>query len=46
MLLNIGLTLIVLWLIGFLAFPVIGWFIHLLLFVAVVVILMRIIRGK
>ncbi len=46
MLLTIGIILVVLWLIGFIAFPVIGWFIHVLLVVAIIVILARIIRGK
>ena len=46
MLLNIGIVLIVLWLVGVVAFPIIGWFIHVLLVVAVVMILLRIIRGK
>lgn len=46
MLLNIGLVLIVLWLIGFIAFPVLGWFIHILLVVAVIMILVRVIKGK
>ena len=46
MLLNIGIVLIVLWLVGVVAFPIIGWFIHVLLVVAIVMILLRIIRGK
>jgi hypothetical protein len=46
MLLTVGLTLVVLWLIGFVLFPVLGWLIHLLLVVAVIMILIRIIRGK
>lgn len=46
MLLTIGFALIVLWLAGFIIFPMIGWLIHVLLAVAVVVILVRIIRGK
>ena len=46
MLLIIGLVLIALWLIGFLAFHVIGWFIHLLLVIAIIVILIRVIRGR
>jgi len=46
MLLTIGLVLVALWLIGFIVFPVIGWFIHVLLVIAIIVILMRIIRGK
>lgn len=46
MLLTIGLVLIALWLVGFIAFPVIGWFIHVLLIVAIIMILIRIIRGN
>jgi len=46
MLLNIGILLLILWLIGFIAFPVIGWFIHILLAIAIIMILIRIIRGK
>ncbi|MCX6797786.1 MAG: lmo0937 family membrane protein [Candidatus Falkowbacteria bacterium] len=46
MLLTIGLILIVLWLIGFIAFPVLGWFIHILLVIAIIMILLRFIRGK
>jgi len=46
MLLNIGIVLIILWLIGFIAFPVMGWFIHILLGIAIIVILIRIIRGN
>ncbi|MFA5413685.1 MAG: lmo0937 family membrane protein [Patescibacteria group bacterium] len=46
MLLTIGIILIVLWLVGFIAFPVIGWFIHVLLVIAIIMILLRIIRGK
>lgn len=46
MLLTIGLILVGLWLIGFVGFHIIGWFIHVLLVVAIVVILLRIIRGK
>jgi len=46
MLLTIGLTLIVIWLIGLVFFPVIGWLIHVLIVIAIVMILVRIIRGK
>jgi len=45
MLLTIGFILIVLWLLGVVAFPVIGSFIHILLVVAIIVVLVRIIRG-
>lgn len=46
MLLTIGLVFIALWLIGFIVFPVLGWFIHILLVIAIIMILVRIIRGK
>jgi hypothetical protein len=46
MLLTIGIILIVLWLLGLIAFPVLGWFIHLLLVLAIIVFLIRVIRGK
>jgi hypothetical protein len=46
MLLTIGLILIGLWLIGFIGFHVVSGFIHILLVVAIIVILMRVIRGK
>jgi hypothetical protein len=46
MLLTIGIILIVLWLIGFIGFHAIGWYIHFLLVVAIIMILLRLIRGK
>jgi Family of unknown function (DUF5670) len=46
MLIEIAFVLIILWLIGFIAFPILGWFIHVLLVVAVITILVRIIKGK
>ncbi|MDO8590039.1 MAG: lmo0937 family membrane protein [bacterium] len=46
MLVTIGIVLLVLWLFGFIIFPVAGVLIHILLVVAVIVILLRFIRGK
>lgn len=46
MLITIGISLLVLWLLGFGVFHVAGFLIHILLVVAVIVILLRIIRGK
>jgi hypothetical protein len=46
MLLTIAVILIILWALGFIAFPVLGSFIHLLLVIAVILILIRIIRGE
>ncbi len=46
MLTTIAVILIVLWLLGFLAFPVLGGFIHILLVVAIILFLVRIIQGE
>ncbi|MFA5934802.1 MAG: lmo0937 family membrane protein [Candidatus Paceibacterota bacterium] len=46
MLYTIAIILIFLWLIGFIGFHVIGGFIHILLVVAIIMFLIRIIRGK
>lgn len=46
MLLTTGLVLIALWFFGFIIFPVAGFFIHILLVIAIITILIRIIRGK
>ncbi|MBP9822079.1 MAG: lmo0937 family membrane protein [Candidatus Pacebacteria bacterium] len=46
MLLNIAIILLVLWFFGFIIFPVAGALIHVLLVFAVVVILLRVIKGE
>ncbi len=46
MLETIAVVLIVLWLLGFLTSYTIGGFIHILLVVAIVMILVRIIKGR
>ncbi|MDP9249020.1 MAG: lmo0937 family membrane protein [bacterium] len=46
MLTTIATILIILWLIGFIGFPVMGGFIHLLLVIAIIIFLVRIIRGE
>ena len=46
MLTTIATILIVLWLIGFLGFNVLGNFIHILLVIAIVMFLIRVIRGE
>ena len=46
MLTTIAFILIVLWLVGFIGFHVLGSFIHILLVVAVIFFLIRIIQGK
>lgn len=46
MLETIAVVLIVLWLLGFVTANTMGGFIHVLLIIAVVVILLRVIRGR
>ncbi len=46
MLETIAVVLIVLWLLGFVTSNTMGGFIHILLVIAVVVILIRVIRGR
>lgn len=46
MLTTIATILIILWLIGFIGFPVVGGFIHLLLVIAIILFLVRIIQGE
>lgn len=46
MLLTIAALLIVLWLLGIIGVYTIGWFIHILLVIAVILILVRIIQGR
>lgn len=46
MILIIGLSLLALWVVGFVFFHVTGFLIHILFIVAAVMILMRVIRGK
>ena len=46
MLTTIALVLIVLWLVGFLGFHVLGGFIHILLVIAIVMFLVRVIQGR
>lgn len=46
MLITIAVVLLVLWLLGVVGVYTIGWFIHILLVVAVVMFLIRIIQGK
>ncbi len=46
MLTTIALVLVILWLVGFLGFHILGSFIHILLVIAVIVFLLRIIRGE
>lgn len=46
MLWTIAVVLIVLWLLGFVGFHVLGGFIHLLLILAIIVILIRVIQGR
>jgi hypothetical protein len=46
MLWTIAVILIVLWLLGFVAFHVLGSFIHILLVVAIIMVLVRLIQGE
>ncbi len=46
MLTTIAVVLLILWLIGFVGFPIIGGFIHILLVIAVVLFLIRVINGE
>lgn len=46
MLETIAIVLVVLWLLGFVSSYTMGGFIHILLVIAVVVILVRVIRGR
>ncbi|MFA6315296.1 MAG: lmo0937 family membrane protein [Candidatus Paceibacterota bacterium] len=46
MLTTIAVVFVALWLLGVVGVYTIGWFIHVLLVVAVIMVLVRIIRGK
>jgi len=46
MLTTIAIILLILWVLGFIGFHILGGFIHILLVVAVILFLIRIIRGK
>ena len=46
MLTTIATILVVLWLVGFIGFHVVGSFIHLLLVIAIILVLLRVIKGK
>ena len=46
MLITIGVILLILWLLGVIGVYSIGWFIHILLVVAIIVFLVRIIQGR
>jgi len=46
MLWTIAVVLLLLWLLGFLAFHVGGGLIHLLLVIAIIVVLVRVIQGR
>lgn len=45
-LLMLVLGLVAIWFLGFIVFHIAGWLIHLLLIVAIVMILVRVIRGE
>lgn len=46
MLIAIGIILLILWLLGVVGVYTIGWYIHILLVVAIIVFLVRIIQGR
>jgi hypothetical protein len=46
MLITIAVILLVLWLTGFIGFHIVGGFIHILLVVAIILFLIRVIRGE
>ena len=46
MLITIALILLVLWILGVIGVYTIGWFIHVLLVVAIVLFLVRVIQGR
>jgi hypothetical protein len=46
MLFIIAAILIVLWLLGVIGVYTIGWFVHILLVIAIVLVLVRVIRGE
>jgi len=46
MLTTIAVILLILWVLGFVGFHVLGSFIHILLVIAIVLFLIRIIRGE
>ncbi len=46
MLYTIAIILLILWLVGFIGFHVVSGFIHILLVIAIVLFLVRIIRGQ
>lgn len=46
MLSTLAAILIILWLVGFLGFHVLGGFIHILLVIAIILVLVRVINGE
>ncbi len=46
MLITIAVILLILWALGLIVFPVLGWFIHLLLVAAIIMFLIRIVQGE
>jgi hypothetical protein len=46
MLLTIAIILLILWALGLIGAYTIGWYIHILLVIAIILILIRVIRGE
>lgn len=46
MIIGIGIILLILWILGIVGVYALGWYIHILLVVAIILFLVRIIQGK
>lgn len=46
MLLWIAIIVFVLWLLGFIALPSLGWVVHVLLVIAVIMLILHFVRGR
>jgi hypothetical protein len=46
MLWTIAVILLVLWLLGFIGFPILGSYIHILLVIAIIVIIIQLVSGR
>ena len=46
MLLTIAIIILILWALGFLAFHVTAWFIHVLLVIGIIVLIVHFVRGR
>jgi Family of unknown function (DUF5670) len=46
MLLTLAIIILILWALGFLAFHVTAWFIHILLIIGIIVLIVHFVRGR